>query len=82
MFGIIDSESRLFFKVDENNLGDFEAHESEPFKTRGSRKFTMHYYEVPMDVVEDHEELTKWAYKAIEVSKRAAKTTNNNESMV
>lgn len=62
-FGII-ADGRLYFKVDDKTkqfyidlgMGPFQATPKQTLKT---------YYEVPVDVLEDDGELTKWAGAAI-----------------
>jgi DNA transformation protein len=66
MFALVSADNKLFLKVDDGNRGDYEAQGSgpfvPPFKTK--RAMTMPYYEVPVDVVEDREELGQWAERA------------------
>ncbi|HUE97532.1 MAG TPA: TfoX/Sxy family protein [Longimicrobiaceae bacterium] len=69
-FALIDDD-RLFFKVDDSNRGDFEALGMGPFRPFGDDTKPMQYYEVPGDLLEDHERLGPWIEKAVEVAKRA-----------
>ena len=72
MFGIISRNDRFYFKIDNKNLNDFEDAGSGPFKPHADRSMTMSYYEVPVDLLEDHEELLLWAQKAWEAACRVA----------
>jgi DNA transformation protein len=42
-----------------------------PFRPYGESGETMHYYQVPDDLLDDPDELRVWAGKAIEVARRA-----------
>jgi DNA transformation protein len=70
MFALVSPDNKLFFKVDEDNLGDYESAGSgpfvPPFKTK--RAMAMPYFEVPADVIEDRDEVARWARKAHEVA--------------
>jgi DNA transformation protein len=67
-FGILD-EGRLFFKTDAQSEKDFKARGMGPFtyESRG-KVMTMSYHEVPPDVLEQPQELTIWARRAIQVA--------------
>ncbi|MFK7847823.1 MAG: TfoX/Sxy family protein [Rhodothermales bacterium] len=71
-FALISSD-RLFFKVDDSTQPDFEVAGMGPFNPYGDGR-TMRYYEVPVDVLEDVDELKKWAQKAIKVAQLAKKS--------
>ena len=58
-FGMLH-KGRLYFKTNETSLPDFLKKGMKPF--RPNRKQTLKtYYEVPVDVIEDNEELVRWA---------------------
>jgi DNA transformation protein len=69
-FGILD-EGRLFFKTDESSQTDYMSRGMEPFtyEMKG-RLMTMAYHEVPLDVLEQPQELVSWARKAIAIAAR------------
>lgn len=69
MFGLI-AEATLYLKADDRNRPDYERHGKGPFRPYKDKDRTMPYYEVPEEVLEDREELRKWALKAIEARKR------------
>lgn len=58
---------RLFFKTDEATRRDYEARGSGPFRP-SPRQTLRTYYEVPADVLEDPEELQRWARGAQRVA--------------
>ena len=67
-FGILD-EGRLFFKTDAASQADYTARGMGPFtyESRG-KVMTMSYHEVPPDVLEQPQELTIWARRAIQAA--------------
>ena len=69
-FFALIAEDRLYFKVDDSNRPDFEAVGMEPFRPYGDER-AMHYYEVPIEVLEDVDALQHWAENAIAVAQRA-----------
>jgi DNA transformation protein len=64
-FFAIVAADELFFKVDEANRGAYEAAGSEPFRPVLDRPVSMSYWRVPLEVLEDPDELTNWAHAAI-----------------
>jgi DNA transformation protein len=67
-FGIIH-RGRLYFKIDERTVGEYRKRKMKPF--RPSAKQTLKsYYEVPVDIIEDADELGAWAEAAIGVQMR------------
>jgi DNA transformation protein len=62
-FGIIH-KGCLYFKVDESSISEYRKRKMKPF--RPSAKQTLKsYYRVPVDVMEDAEQLADWAKRAI-----------------
>lgn len=73
MFGLIAYET-LYLKAGDENRGDFEARGMGPFTYSGkSKPVSMSYYEVPIDVLEDAQDLREWAEKAFAVALAAAR---------
>jgi DNA transformation protein len=71
-FGLLDDDT-LYFKVDDSNRPDYEARGSKPFCPFPDKsEFSMSYYDLPADVLEDAEELTRWARKSVTVAAAAA----------
>lgn len=70
-FGLI-AEDVLYFKVDDSNRREFEQAGSRPFRPYGEESYSMQYYEVPADVLEDRETLAAWKEKAVAVAHRSA----------
>jgi DNA transformation protein len=63
-FGIVAADE-LFFKVDDDNRGAYEAAGSEPFRPVVDRPVSMSYFRVPVEVLEDPHDLAAWARDAI-----------------
>ena len=62
MFGLIDSQGVVFFKIDESNLAKFEE--------AGSKKHAkMPYFSVPEDVLNNDSLLEEWAGISIRILK-------------
>jgi DNA transformation protein len=70
-FGLMDDDA-LYFKVDDSTRGDFEDAGCQPFRPYGEASYSMQYYEVPADVLEDRSVLREWAEKAVAVARKSA----------
>jgi DNA transformation protein and related proteins len=68
-FALIDDDV-LFFKVDDANREDYVSRGMQAFMPIPN-KASMGYFQVPEDVLEEAEELTRWARRSIEVAQRA-----------
>jgi len=67
-FGLIDDDV-LYLKVDDSNRGEFVArgcHPFQPFKDKP--EYSMSYYDVPAEVLEDVDELARWARRSVAIS--------------
>jgi DNA transformation protein and related proteins len=73
-FGII-ARDELYLKTDDSNRADYERLGSRPFKPYPDRSGTMHYYAVPLEILESPLDLAAWARKAVDVAGRAARRT-------
>ncbi len=84
-FGLLFGET-LYFKVGDNNRPDYESRgmaQFRPYKDRPQVSFT--YYEVPVEVLEDRQELVTWALRSVEAAAaiqaaKAAKRTTRKRS--
>ena len=71
MFCLI-ADDVLYMKVDEVNRGDFEAAGMPPFEyERGGKTVALSYFEVPLDAMDDSDQLVAWARLAWEAARRA-----------
>lgn len=66
MFAIVDSSSRLYFKVDDTTRARYESAGSEQHKP-------MPYFEVPADVADSDATLIDWANEAVQVAHNTSK---------
>lgn len=71
-FALMDNDT-LYFKVDDETRGDYEAIGMGPFRPFGESGEVMQYYEVSAALIEDHEALAEWATRAVSVASRARK---------
>jgi DNA transformation protein len=76
-FGLIYDDT-VFLKVDDSNRPDFERAGSKPFQPYGEESYSMTYYELPADVLEDRSALHTWADKAVAVARRSATAKRKN----
>lgn len=68
LFCAIIASGVLYFKVDDTNREDYEV--------RGMRQFKpLHYYEVPVEVLEDRDQLHMWIRRAQAVAAHKAEKT-------
>lgn len=63
-FGIIH-KGRLYFKVSAKTIPRYREYGMKPFRPNAKQTLKS-FYEVPVDVLEDPESLTRWAKAAIE----------------
>jgi DNA transformation protein and related proteins len=71
IIGLI-ADDVLYFKVDEENRGDYEANGMGPFVPFDDGRMTMPYWQVPAEVLDDGEQLIEWARKSWEAGRRSA----------
>ena len=62
-FGIL-AQGRLYFKTNTVTRMAYIQHGMQPFRPRAGQTLK-NYYEVPVDILEDHEQLTVWARQAV-----------------
>ena len=65
------SKGRLYFKIDESTVGDYRRRKMKPFRPN-ARQTIKSYYQVPLDIIEDADELCQWAKRAIAAQKKKA----------
>ncbi len=65
----------LYFKVDDESRKNYEAAASHPlgYVSQGEQHALKSYWEVPVDVIEDHEQLQQWAERAYHAAVQSAK---------
>ena len=69
IFGLI-ADDILYFKIDDSNRADYEAFGSKPFTYEGknNKQVSMSYWQLPIDILEKHEQLELWVNKALKAS--------------
>lgn len=73
MFGLI-ADDRIYLKVNEETRPAFEAAGSKPFlfENKNGEVLAMSYWEVPPRLLDDTEDLARWARRAYDVALAAA----------
>ena len=72
IFGLIAND-RLYFKVDDQTLPQYQAHNAESFTyTKQGKRYRMSYYEVPISVIENQDNLAQFALDACAATRRNA----------
>ncbi len=69
-FAIIENDT-LRFKVDVSNRAVYEDAGMGPFRPYKDKGHTMNFYEVPVEVLEERQELAVWARDAFGVAEMA-----------
>ena len=67
MFGMVMEKGAFMLRVGGAKKADFEAKGPRPFHSDKNAK-GMPYYEVPLEVFEDCDELAKWANSALDAA--------------
>jgi len=76
MFGIVADET-LFLKVDDHNREDFLERNLEPFSyEKQGRRQEISYYQAPVEVFEDPDEMQRWAGTAFSAALRSKSEKN------
>ena len=72
-FGLIAGDI-LYLKVNDSNRRDYEARNMGRFRPFADKPhWSMTYYEVPADTLEDAEECTVWAQKSVAIAAASPK---------
>jgi len=67
-FGLIDDDV-LYLKADDSNRSDYTSRGMDAFRPfKDKPLYSMTYYQVPAEVLEEPEELALWARKSCEVA--------------
>jgi DNA transformation protein and related proteins len=72
-FGLIDDDV-VYFKVDDSNRADYTSRGSKAFRPVADdpSAVSMSYFNVPEDVLEDSDEVRRWARKSVSIAAAAA----------
>lgn len=81
MFGLV-ADSTFYLKVDDSNLANYQAADSEPFTYEAKGKSrSMSYWQVPAEILEDQEKLCEWAQKAYAVAMSSKRIKSSLKEM-
>jgi DNA transformation protein and related proteins len=67
-FGILH-KGKLFFKIDDSTVDEYRKRKMKPFRPN-DRQTLKSYYQVPVEIIEDADQLGRWASRAIACQKR------------
>ena len=72
-FALVDDDT-LYFKVDDTTRPDYETRGMKPLRPlKDKPEVSLTYFTVPADVLDDAEELVKWARRSVAVAAAAPK---------
>jgi DNA transformation protein and related proteins len=77
LFFALVFEDQLYFKVGDANRAEYEERGMQRFKPRP--KLSMTYYTVPVDVLEDSEQLREWGKRSVGAALSSAKAKTKNK---
>ena len=61
---------KLWLKVDDSNRADFESRDMPQYTYGKDNSRRLNFYETPVEVLEDSDQLLAWSRKSIEVATR------------
>lgn len=66
----------LYFKVDDTTRACYEKHGSKPFtyERKDKKSIALSYWEVPIEILEDRDQLENWINTAVTAAQRAQKS--------
>jgi DNA transformation protein and related proteins len=71
-FGLISGDDVLYLRADDGNRADYTARGMAAFRPYRDRPLvSMHYYEVPADVLDNARVLVTWAERSVRVARSA-----------
>ena len=59
---------KVWLKVDESNIIDFEKHEMQQYTYGKDNSRKLNFYETPIEIIEDRDKLKDWVKKSIEIA--------------
>ena len=72
IFGVI-ADDEFYLKVDDTNRPRYLKAGMKPFNPFGEESYSMTYFEVPIEVLEDKYELESWARESFIISQNTVK---------
>ena len=72
-FGLVfGTAGDVYFKADDTNRPAYEAAGSGPFRPFADKPFTMSFWRVPAEVLDDPDEMASWGRDAVAAARRGA----------
>lgn len=68
-FFAILHKGRLYFKIDETTVGEYRKRKMRPFRPN-PRQTLKSYYQVPVEIIEDADQLGEWGRRAVQCQQR------------
>jgi DNA transformation protein len=68
-FGILH-RGRVYFKIDETTVKEYRKRKMKAFRPN-AKQTLKNYYQVPVEVIEDGEQLVEWAKRAIRCQRKS-----------
>ena len=62
----------MYFKIDESTVGEYRRRKMKPFRPNAKQTLKS-YYQVPVEIIEDTEQLAEWAKRAIRCQQKNSK---------
>ncbi|MBM4260618.1 MAG: TfoX/Sxy family protein [Deltaproteobacteria bacterium] len=69
-FAVVN-KGKLYFKIDETTVDEYRKRKMKPFRPN-ARQTIKSYYQVPVDVLENSDELCQWARRAVQAQRKKA----------
>jgi len=63
-FFAIVHKGRLYFKTDDSTVAEYRKRRMKPFRPN-AKQTLKNYYQVPVEIIEDSDELRAWAVQAV-----------------
>ena len=70
-FFAIVHKDRLYFKTDQSTVAEYRKRRMKPFRPNAKQTLKS-YYQVPVDIIEDADQLAAWSRQAIFCQKQKA----------
>jgi DNA transformation protein and related proteins len=83
LFFALIGDDTLYFKVDDSNRADYLERRSQPFRPfADDPTYSMNYFQLPEDVLEETSELREWTRKSLAIAASASAAKRHREATV
>ena len=76
-FGIVH-KGLLYFKTDDSTVSEYRKRKMKPFRPNAKQTLKS-YYQVPLEILDDAEQLCQWAAQAIRCQKKIRNLTRRKK---